>query len=274
MPLFMDRHDLSGSTAADAAAAHVQDLAFAAKYDVEFVAYWFDDINERIFCLAKTPSRDNLVGLHDEAHGQIPNKIISVAEGDVLRFLGKIEDPADAAALTNPFRTILFTDLAGSTAMMQEVGESAYMVLLTEHDLIIRRALVASRGREVKHTGDGIMASFDEVAHALECSLAVQRGFAERVAEPDSRPLRVRIGMAAGEPVTHDDDIFGSAVNRASRICDVADPGQILVGDAVHSLGSDHGFVFDGGDPRPLKGFAEPMSVFELLRNDGNPTAL
>ena len=70
----------------------------------------------------------------------------------------------------NPFRTIMFTDLQGSTSILQSVGQAAFMVLLTEHDLIIRRALVASRGREVKHTGDGIMASFDDVASALNRS--------------------------------------------------------------------------------------------------------
>ena len=59
-------------------------------------------------------------------------------------------------------------DLEGSTSILEAVGQSAFMVLLTEHDLIIRRALVAPRGREVKHTGDGIMASFDDVASALQ----------------------------------------------------------------------------------------------------------
>ena len=90
------------------------------------------------------------------------------------------------------------------------------MVLLTEHDLIIRRALVASRGREVKHTGDGIMASFDDVAKALECSVAIQDAFDARNAGGAAQDLRVRIGMAGGQPVRHNDDIFGSTVNLAA----------------------------------------------------------
>src|SRR6185436_9982358 len=97
----------------------------------------------------------------------------------------------------NPFRTILFTDLRGSTSILESVGQSALMALLTEHDLIIRRALVAAHGREVKHTGDGITASFDEVGGALECSIAIQAGFAARAADGPETDLRVRIGIAA-----------------------------------------------------------------------------
>ena len=164
----------------------------------------------------------------------------------------------------NPFRTILFTDLQGSTSMLEAVGQSAFMVLLTEHDLIIRRALVAAHGREVKHTGDGIMAAFDDVASALECSLAIQAGFEARSAEGLTPALRVRIGVAAGEPVDHNDDLFGSTVTLASRICDAADAGRILTSDLVHDLGSERGFAFDGGREVVLKGFGATR-VFEQL---------
>src|SRR6186713_3654158 len=99
------------------------------------------------------------------------------------------ESGGDAPAV-NPFRTILFTDLEGSTSILEAVGQSAFMVLLTEHDLIIRRALVAAHGREVKHTGDGIMASFDDVASALQCSLAIQAGFEARSIEGPHTDLR------------------------------------------------------------------------------------
>jgi class 3 adenylate cyclase len=142
------------------------------------------------------------------------------------------------------------------------------MVLLTEHDLIIRRALVAARGREVKHTGDGIMAAFDDVARALECSISIQAGFAARSAEGLTPELRVRIGVAAGEPVDHNDDLFGSTVTLASRICDAADAGCILTSDVVRTLGSERGFAFDGGRDVVLKGFSGPTRVFELASRE------
>ncbi len=267
MQLYMDRHDVPGATAEVVADAHARDLPLSAKHSVQFLSYWFDEDSGQVFCLAKAPDPENLEALHLESHGLIPHEIISVAEDNVLLFLGKISDPADHTEVENPFRTILFTDLEESTSLLQDVGESAFMLLLTEHDLIIRRALVASQGREVKHTGDGIMVSFEDAARALECSVAIQDGFDARAASGETPQLRVRIGMAAGEPVQHNDDIFGSAVNLASRVCDAADAGRIFVSQVVHDMGVEHGFLFTAPDERMLKGFSEPTPIFELVRN-------
>jgi len=265
MPLFMDRHDIPGVSAEDVAQAHLADLTVEAKHSVRFLTYWFDPDRGEAFCLAQAPTGDAMTAVHRETHGLIPNEIIPVSEDNVLRFLGRITDPLDRAGVGNPFRAILFTDLEGSTTLLESLGEASYMVLLTEHDLIIRRALVTSRGREVKHTGDGIMASFDEVPNALECALAVQRGFAARLASGASPQLRVRIGIDAGEPVDHNDDLFGATVTLASRICAAADAGQILASEMVHELGSGAGFRLNSGHERTLKGFSNPLRLFELL---------
>ncbi len=267
MPLFMDRHDVPGATAADIAEAHVRDLAMEARHDVQFLTYWFDLERGTAFCLAKAPASRNMIEVHREAHGQIPNDIITVSEDNVLRFLGTISDPVDHTQRTSSFRVILFTDLEGSTSLLQERGQASFMVLLTEHDLIIRRALVAFGGHEVKHTGDGVMAAFDEVGPALECALAIQDGFDARTTAGGSPPLRVRIGMAAGEPVDHNDDLFGSSVNLASRICDAAEAGHILVSDVVRDQGLEKGFPLADADARVLRGFPEETRVFELVRS-------
>ena len=139
------------------------------------------------------------------------------------------------------------------------------MGLLHEHDVIIRRSLVAWRGREVKHTGDGIMASFEGVANALRCSIGIQDGFEARMSDGATPELRVRIGIAAGEPVDHNDDLFGSTVNLASRICDACEPGHILTSALVHEMGIDGGFSFGSGRDVELKGFGT-VRVFELAR--------
>jgi class 3 adenylate cyclase len=264
MPLFMDRHDVPGITAEQVAQAHQADIGAAARFGVNFLAYWFDADHSEAFCLAKAPTAADLTAVHQETHGLIPNEIISVAEDDVLRFLGRMNEAGDDTDRITPFRTILFTDLEGSTSILEEVGQSAFMVLLTEHDLIIRRALFAAHGREVKHTGDGIMASFDDVASALECSLGIQAGFEARASDGQTPELRVRIGLAAGEPVDHNGDLFGSTVTLASRICNAADAGRVLTSDLVQELGSERGFVFDGGREIRLKGFSGPTRVFEL----------
>lgn len=264
MPLFMDRHDVPGVTAEQVAQAHLADLEMQTRFGVQFLAYWFDADRSQAFCLAKAPTGESLTAVHKETHGLIPNEIISVSEDNVLRLLGRMNEVGGDTQRVNPFRTILFTDLQGSTSILQAVGQSAFMVLLTEHDLIIRRALVSAHGREVKHTGDGIMASFDDVPSALECAMAIQAGFAGRVTEAPAPELQVRIGIAAGEPVDHNDDLFGSTVTLASRICDAAPAGHILASDLVHRLGIERGFVFDDGRDLVLKGFSGPTRVFEL----------
>ena len=268
MPLFMDRHDVPGVKAEDVAQAHMSDVAAEARHGVKFLAYWFDPDQGEAFCLAQAPAAEALTAVHKETHGLIPNEIISVSEDNILRFLGKMNDPVEHTR-GNPFRAILFTDLEGSTGLLESVGESTYMMLLTEHDLIIRRALVAARGREVKHTGDGIMASFDAVSNALDCALAIQDGFGRRRSEGTEADLRIRIGIAAGEPVDHNDDLFGSTVTLASRICAAADAGHVLTSEVVQELGQANGYSFDEGHERTLKGFATPTRLFELV---GPPT--
>lgn len=269
MPLFMDRHDIPGVTAEQVANAHRLDLEVEAKHDVHFLTYWFDAEAGAAFCLARAPGPEQLAAVHGESHGLIPNVIIPVAEENILKFLGRIEEPVEGAAVGNPFRAILFTDLQGSTSLLDSLGQAAYMVLLTEHDLIVRRALVATRGREVKHTGDGFMAAFDEVGRALDCAIAIQDGFDKRNAAESGPALRVRIGIAAGEPVDRGDDLFGSTVTLASRICDAATGGQVLVSEMVRDLGTDSGYHFVDAGAKPLKGFQEPIALFEL-RRDGH----
>ncbi len=265
MPLFMDRHDLPGVTAEEVAQAHMTDIRLESKYAVQFLAYWFDGDQGQVFCLARATRPEDMAAVHREGHGLVPNEIIAVSEDDVFRFLGRVNDPVDRSEGAKAFRTILFTDLRGSTSLLQEVGESVYMGLLDEHDLIIRRSLVAWRGREVKHTGDGFMASFEGVANALRCALAIQDDFEARTSDEATRELLVRVGIAAGEPVDHNDDLFGTTVNVASRICDACEPGHILTSDLVHELGTDKGFVFGPGRDVDLKGFG-PVRVFELAR--------
>jgi class 3 adenylate cyclase len=264
MPLFMDRHDVPGVTAEQVAQAHLADLGMEARFGVQFLAYWFDADQGQAFCLAKAPTGDSLTAVHQATHGLIPNEIISVSEDNVLRLLGRMSGNGQQAEADSPFRTILFTDLRGSTSILEAVGQAAFMVLLTEHDLVIRRALVAAHGREVKHTGDGIMAAFDDVGSALKCSMAIHAGFAARSAQGQTPDLRVRIGVAAGEPVDHNDDLFGSTVTLASRICGAAEAGQTLTSDLVRELGSQQGFAFDPGRDVVLKGFSGPTRVFEL----------
>ncbi|MDX1468458.1 MAG: DUF4242 domain-containing protein [Acidimicrobiia bacterium] len=259
MPLFMDRHDVPGASAHDVANAHVSDLEKAGEFGVEFFSYWFDHNDGAVFCFARAPERDAMKAVHEASHGLVPAEIIEVQEGEVVKFLGRVHDPRDASEITSPFRTIAFTDIVGSTELLDTLGQAEYMVLLTEHDLAIRKSLISWKGREVKHTGDGFMISFDDAGRALGWSAAVRDMFDTK------ENLTIRLGLAAGEPVDHDDDIFGAAVTLASRICGAAEPGTVKVSDVVRDIGTEAGFEFDSGTEESLKGFADPVKTYVLL---------
>ena len=153
--------------------------------------------------------------------------------------------------------TILFTDMEGSTALTQRLGDAKARELLREHERMVRDALKAHGGSEVKTMGDGFMASFSSATKALECAIAMQRSFAEHN-ESAEEPILVRIGLNAGEPIAEDEDLFGTAVNEAARITAAAEGGEILVPDVVRQLVKGKDFLFADVGERRLMGFEEP----------------
>ena len=173
------------------------------------------------------------------------------------------ETPARALAKEH-VHTILFTDIEGSTTLTQRLGDARAQEFLRAHNAIVRDALKACGGAEIKHTGDGIMASFVSVSHALGCAIAVQRAVAARVEEHPDMPLRVRIGLNAGEPVAEDQDLFGTAVQLAARICARAEPGQILVPTVVRELAAGKGFLLADLGEIALRGFEDPVRLYEV----------
>jgi class 3 adenylate cyclase len=264
VPFFMDRHEFSGLTALDAANMHLKDLGLQDRFGVQLLTYWFDYDRQTAFCLAKAESADAVKALHGASHGAIPNQVIEVEERLVERFMGGIVEHAPGEAyVETAFRTILFTDLEGSTSLTQRLGDARAMALLRAHDQIIRDSVRRHGGSEVKHTGDGLMAAFPSVAGAIESAIQIQRRLADETRI--ELPLHVRIGMSAGEPVTEHRDFFGAAVQLAARLADRAEPGSVLVSSTVRDLALGKGFVFrKRGRFRP-KGFTEPVQAFEVL---------
>jgi class 3 adenylate cyclase len=138
------------------------------------------------------------------------------------------------------------------------------MAVLRAHNDIVRRALETHGGREVKHTGDGVMAAFGSVASAVDFAISAQRGFAAWNAASEAR-LDVGVGISAGEPVTDDnDDLFGAVVQLAARLCGAAEAGDIAVSVAVRELCLGKQFNFVARGPVPLKGIPEPVHVYAV----------
>ena len=201
----------------------------------------------------------------------IPDARLIVLEGDSPRESGEMqleimreflgEQPAVPAT---GLITILFTDLVSSTALTQRLGDAKAQELVRAHNAIVREALAAQGGTEIKHTGDGIMASFPTASGALECAIAIQRA----VDAGNDPNLQVHVGLNAGEPVAEESDLFGTSVQLARRICDHAEAGQIVVSNVVRELAAGKGFLFaDLGDVIP-KGFEEPVRLYEVKWRD------
>ena len=271
MPTYMDIHEIEGGvTAEDVAKAHAHDVAVEGKYGVHYHKYWVNESAGKIFCLCHAPSAEAAMQVHREAHGLVAEKIIQVEPEVADLFLGGSEVNAGGAAMLpggaadtrDPgIRTVLFTDIVNSTSLTQKLGDEMAMEFLRVHDSIVRDALAASKGREVKHTGDGIMASFVSAAAAVRCAMQIQRELARREREERDHHIKVRIGGAAGEPVEQNNDIFGTTVQLAARLCSHAEPDQILVSTAVAELCIGKGLTFRPLGEVSLKGFDRPVQV-------------
>jgi len=181
-------------------------------------------------------------------------------------FLGEGEE-APGAPATAVVHTILFTDMEGSTTLTQRLGDAKAQEVLRTHNRIVRDALKAHSGFEIKHTGDGIMASFASASRALECAIAMQRAFAEH-SETAEEPIRVRIGLNAGEPIAEEEDLFGTAVILAARIAAKAEGGEIVASDVVRQLVAGKGFLFADRGEVVLRGFEDPVRLYQVRWQD------
>jgi class 3 adenylate cyclase len=277
MPIFMDRHHLHGMTPEHVAEAHRKDLEIQDRYGVKYLTYWYDSERCTGFCLVDAPDAATAEQVHREAHGQIPSEIMGVDLAAVEAFLGRISDPrhtADSTAHDTDagLRAILVTDIVGSTELTTRLGDVAALELVRVHDCLVRRGLATHAGREVKHTGDGIMAVFDEVANAVRAAADIQRRFSAYNAEA-TEDLRIRIGIDAGEPVAEHNDLFGATVHLAFRLCAEAEADGILVSGSVRELCGQDAARFVALGTRRLKGFAERMPVFRFeWRNEVPPS--
>ena len=271
MPLYMDVHPgLGDATAADVAEAHRQDLAIQDRYGVSFLSYWFSDPEGKAFCLVESPDVESLVACHKAAHGLMPHDVIEVKAPTLAQFMGTRETDEHDRAIAEghpdtALRAIMFTDIAGSTEVSTSLGDRAAVELVRRHNTLVRDALERSGGREVKHTGDGVFASFTSVSRAVEASIAIQDGSGGTVGA--GPVLSVKIGITVGEPVQESDDLFGASVNLAARICAHAAGGQTLVSSTVRDLALGKDIEFRSRGAIALKGFPDPVQLFEVVRH-------
>jgi class 3 adenylate cyclase len=244
------------------------------------VLFFDEEDPARIRCPTLVLQRSEATATMDSARhlaAHIPNAELVLFEGASLipwvgemepiiatidRFLGVATQgaPATGQSPAGGMVTLLFTDIEGSTTLTQRLGDAGAQEIVRAHNNIVREALARYGGTEVKQTGDGIMASFPLASSAIEASIAIQRSVASHAATP----FRVRIGLNAGEPVAEERDLYGTAVQMAARVCAQAEAGTILVTDVVRQLAAGKGFLFGDTGDATLRGFEDPVRLFEV----------
>jgi class 3 adenylate cyclase len=272
MPLYLDIHQVPGANAADLRKAHEADLAVQDKFGVDYRKYWHNEKCGKAFCLIEAPNPEAAAQVHAESHGLLAGKIIEVDPDMVDGFLGAGEvDDAGAALLPGgrgydtAVRSVMFTDIVGSTEIAQRLGDDIAFEILSTHDLVVRAAVCEFDGRVIKHTGDGIMAVFISPVQAVKAACRIQLSVGAMEPAPNRPNFQIRIGAAAGEPIERDNDFFGATVSLAARLCAHADPGTVLVANSIAELCLGKGVKFAEVREANLRGFDETVRMREVV---------
>lgn len=170
-------------------------------------------------------------------------------------------------------RTLLATDIEGFTRTVRRLGDGYGRTLIRTHNRLLRDCLQRNRGREVAHTGDGILAAFGSLRRAIACAAEMQRALQRYNVGHDDAPLRVRIGLHVGAPLPEEGRLFGSCVNETVRICSAAQAGRVLVSELVWQLATNGEFQFSDSGLFDLKGLDQPLHLYELDWSTGQATA-
>jgi class 3 adenylate cyclase len=177
-------------------------------------------------------------------------------------FAGEIEEfltgTRQLAPTSRFLATVLFTDIVSSTQQVSALGDRAWKERLELHDRAVDRQLARFGGHLVKRTGDGVLATFDGPARAVQCSLAIRSALRQV-------GLDVRAGVHTGEIERHgDDDVAGIAVHLAQRVQSVAQPGEILASRTVTDLVVGSGLEFTDRGEHELKGLTQPWRLYAV----------
>jgi DNA-binding SARP family transcriptional activator len=184
--------------------------------------------------------------------------------------------PGTTVAAAPPVVTFLFTDVVGSTELLDQLGDTAADKVRQVHFALLRHVLAAHGGAEVKSLGDGLMVAFASPLAAVTCAVEMQKAVSRATAGP-AGSVAVRIGLHAGEPTQDEGDFFGTPVVVAKRLCDQAQGGQILASVLVWDLVGrhrDHGCSFRPLGRLPLKGLSDPVAAGEVVwQSSSEPAA-
>lgn len=169
---------------------------------------------------------------------------------------------------------VMFTDMVGSTDFASQHGDIKHMQQVRAHDQIVSAVMAHCHGTMIKHTGDGTMASFQSPIDAVRASLMIQESMVAHCKANPEIPIHLRIGINSGAAIREGDDLFGSTVQMAARICAAANTDQIFIGPGVAEACKSASFRIISKGPRRLKGFPEPIELHQVIwSNDDSGSA-
>ena len=278
MPLFLDIHnfDTDLPPLKDIYEIHKIDLLEAMKYEAEIPKYYINYESKKAFCVIEANSKEEATKIHNQT--MLADNIIEVEPVMLDMFLGgggvnqydaaTMKSDKGEEQLDTGYRIILFTDLVGSTEMTHRLGDEEAMNLLRKHNSIIRNQLMSYNGREVKHTGDGIMASFFNADMALDFAVRLQEEFYNfNKSNSSYDELEIKIGFHCGHPVEENNDLFGTPVQVASRVCDHAKPKQVLLTEETKSHCNEKKHPMNHIGDADFKGVNKLVSLYEVSNN-------
>jgi class 3 adenylate cyclase len=185
---------------------------------------------------------------------------------DVASTVASEQPSLRGAAAPDGTVTILFSDIEGSSALNERLGDVRWLELLQAHNRVIREQVHACGGYEVKSQGDGFMIAFPSARRAIDCAKAIQAAIAAELGDDPDGPIRVRIGLHTGEALRDEADFYGKNVVVAARVTDQARGGEILASAVVKQLTESAGDVaFEERREVELAGLAGTHSVYRVV---------
>lgn len=270
MPIYMDRHDVSEAvTAENVAQLHQADLKIQHKFNCRGLTYWFDEKRKTAFCLVEAPNEKTMQEMHNHAHGVLSHQIIEVEASIVESFLGRIEDPekaqnTDLNIINDPaFRTIMVIRIERHSFKHDNVFYSNDS--FRKYTKSIIKILSNCTGRIVKQQDNYFLVSFESVTNAVLSALKISSEWKQFSSETDVVNIDLKIGLAAGVPVTDKESIFEETIKLAERMCHVVDAEIIISSEVKDLYKSENLNSFVNGDRILTLTISDEKFLTELL---------
>jgi AraC-like DNA-binding protein len=236
----MDRHDVSESVTAETIAhLHQEDLKIQDQFDCRGLTYWFDEKRKTAFCLIEAPDMEAIQKMHNQAHGQVPHRVIEVDPNIVESFLGRIEDPEKAPntglnIINDPgFRIIMVIEINRLSLIRSDYTQ--FKSSLHNYNKAVLNLLNAYDGKLVRQTENLFLISFKSASQAVQAAFEIQLAFKDFRNAINNNSILLKIGVSAGAPVTDEKSIFQDTIKLAERMCKIV-KGEIIVSSEVKEL--------------------------------------